>query len=237
MKIAICYIAVANGPLTADYCSRFVQSYQANPAGAPHYLFVVCNGGPLPLSHGLIFAPIKPLFYPRKNDGGWDISAYIEMAHGACRDADMIVCLGESVYFHRPGWLRRLVEAWEKYGPGMYGCFGTNVIRAHLQTTMFCCPPILLQAYPEKVATRHARYEFEHGERSLWRRAAEKGFPVRLVTWDGEWQPRHFRMPQDILWRGDQSNLLMFCNHSDDFQKADQARKQKWARSADRPYR
>lgn len=236
MKITIAYTAVTNGPLTADYASRFVASYQQFPPGAEHDLIVCCNGGALTTDTTLIFATLNARFFTRTNNG-WDIGAYIDAANGPARGCDMLLCLGESNYFFRPGWLARLVEAWLKYGAGMYSPYSSNAVRAHMNTTAFCCPPILLTQYPARVIDRKSRYEFEHGEQSFWRQTAKRGMPVRMVTWDGEWEPRAWRLPQNILWRGDQSNCLMHCNHSDRYEKADYKTKVNWAASADRPYR
>lgn len=237
MKIVICYISVTNGRITDEYCARFVATYREYPPGVEHDVLIIANGGPLPTNTALIFEGIKATMLPRQNDQGYDISAYIEASKGPCRNYDMMICLGESNYFHRSGWLARLVEAWTKHGPGMYGPYGTNVVRAHLQTTAFCCHPSMLRSYPVRVANKKARYEFEHGENSLWRRLDARGVPVRLVTWDGEWEPRMWRFPKDILWRGDQSNLLMWSNHSDAYRDADDKRKSNWSKSADRAFR
>lgn len=237
MKIVLAYIAVANGSITEDYAARFVSSWLNHPPGVFHDTIIVCNGGLLKTETALLFSSMKPLLYPRKNDPGYDISAYIELARCQCAKYDMMLCFGESVYFHREGWLKRLVEAWERHGPGLYGPFGSNVLRTHLQTTAFCCSPVMLAQYPKRVASRRDRYEFEHGERSFWRQLDRRGVPVRLVTWDGEWQPRDFRLPKNGMWRGDQSNLLMFCNHSDHYRDADETRKAKWSKSIDRAFR
>lgn len=237
VKVTVAYIAVAGGSLTEDYCTRFVSTYHEYPPGAEHDLLVLCNGGPLKTSCTVLFSGMNARMFPRENDPGWDISAYIHAANGPCADSDIILCLGESNYFHRAGWLKRIVEAWEKHGPGMYGPYATNVIRSHLQTTAFACSPIMLRQYPKKVATGGDRYEFEHGERAMWRLLAARGYPVRLVTWDGEWIPRAFRVPNGIIWRGNQENCLMWCNHTDHFRDADTRLRTNWARSADRPFK
>lgn len=236
MKIVICYIAVTHGRITDEYCARFVTTYREYPPGVGHDLMVICNGGPLPTHTSLLFTGINAKMYPRSNDG-WDVGAYIEAAKGPCADYDIMVCLGESVYFHRAGWLLQFERAWKKHGPGMYGPFSSNNVRAHLGTTAFCCHPSLLKNYPRRVQERVDRYEFEHGETALWRRAQRFGMPVKLVTWDGEWEPRLWRFPPNILYRGDQSNLLMFCNHSDGFANATPQRRVSWARRCDGAFR
>lgn len=236
MRICLCYIAVTHGPIVDDYAARFVVTYMQYPPLVEHDLIVIANGGPLHTSTALIFEPLQARMLPRTNDAGWDVTAYIETAKGACREYDMMLCLGESNYFHREGWLQRLVEAWEKFGPGMYSPYSSNAVRAHMNTTAFCCPPMLLRQYPRRVYDRASRYEFEHGQRSLWRIAHMRGLPARMVTWDGEWEPQEWRTPPNILWRGDQSNLLMWCNHADAYANADGRTKAAWSAKADAPF-
>lgn len=231
------YIAVSHGPLTADHCARFVDTYHRYPPGIEHDTLVCCNGGILPTSVGLILSPLNPMFLIRKNDGGWDVSAYIDVARHHASGYDAIVCLGESVYFHRPDWLLRLAEAWDEHGPGMYGPFASHIVRAHMNTTAFACAPDLLANYRWPVRSHKDRYEFEHGIHALWRGIHARRKPVFLVTFDGEYAPGHWRDPPDILWRGDQSNCLMLCNHTDRWANASPANQTRWSHDADQPFR
>lgn len=236
MKIAVCYTAVANGTKTEDFAARFIVTYRAFPPGIEHDTFIISNGGVLRTGAALIFAPISPRMFPRSNSG-WDIGGYFEAARGPCSGYDMMVCLGESVHFQQAGWLKRLVDVWNKVGPGMYGPFASYVVRAHLGTTAFCCAPTMFKRYPFLVENKAQRYEFEHGQGAFWRRLSQFNIPTRLVTWDGDWGPREWRKPPNILWRGDQSNCLMLCSHTERYENADAERKVKWARSADRPFK
>ena len=234
MRILVAYVAVTGGPITLDYISRFVASYQLFPPGVEHQTVVICNGGPLKNEEGLCFLPMNAVLYPRLNDG-WDIGGFIDVAKQfAC---DMLVCLGESVYFHRAGWLARMVEAWNKFGPGMFGFWSSNLVRPHMNTTGFVCDPALIAAYPFIINTRQDRYDFEHGQQPFWKRVVAQGRPVRFVTWDGEWEPAKWRQPPNILWRGDQSNLLAWCIHSDRYNEAPANTRWKWEAGADRPFK
>ncbi len=237
MKICVCYVCVSNGAVTEDYASRFVTTYHEYPPGIDHDTLIICNGGPVATNIAVLFSNMSARMFPRENDGGWDISGYISAAKGPCSDYDMMLCCGESIYFHRPGWLRRLVDAWKNIGSGMYGSLSSNLVRSHLNTTGFCCPPILLAQYPEPVTDRSSRYAFEHGPNAFWRKVSKRGMPVRLVTWDGEYEPRSWRSPPNILWRGNQTNCLMWCQHTDRYRNADVKTKMKWASGADRPFK
>lgn len=236
MKIVIALVCVSHGAISADFASRFVATFKEHPPGYEADVLILCNGGPLNSELSLIFSMINAKFFPRENDPGYDISAFQDAARGPCKDYDAMLCLGESIYFTREGWLNRLVEAW-KIGPGFYGPFGNNNVRPHLQTTAFFCPPVLLTRYPIHATNRSSRLEFEHGQNSMWRWVAGHGMPVRCVTWDGEWEPHLWRMPKNILWRGDQSNLLMMNNHAQGWEDASPETKQVWSRNADSPFR
>lgn len=237
MRIALAYITVSQGVATADFAARFVATYHEFPAGEPHELFVVCNGGPLALETGLLFASAPCRFFPRENSPGWDLDGFRAAARGPCADFDMLLCLGESVYFHRAGWLTRLAEAWGKYGPGMYGPFASHCVRAHLNTNAFAVAPKWLTEYPFTADNRAERYGFEHGERAFWRWLNARRLPTMLVTWDGEWNPGQWRYPANILTRGNQSNCLMFCNHTERFTMAPLPVKMSMAAASDRPFR
>jgi hypothetical protein len=202
----------------------------ANPGGCDHSLTILCNGGPLPERQKKYFHGLPCDFMPKENDAGWDIGAYQVFA--AQTDADFLVCFGESVHFWRPGWLARIVEARLQYGSGMYGFLATHAVRAHLNTTAFGCDPYYLTKYP-RVLNHGSRYEFEHGEGSLWRRIHKGGGASVFVTWDGFWQPGEWRRPDNILSRGTQNNLLVKCNHTERFDMADPATRMSWSAVSD----
>lgn len=236
MRIVLCYIAVTHGAQTENYASRFVATYHLHPPGIEHDTLIIGNGGPVSTALSLIFAGMGARVFPRCNDGGWDISAYLEAARGPCHDYELMLCCGESIYFHRAGWLKRMAEAWERHGPGMYGSLSSNLVRTHLNTTGFCCTPTALAEYREPVIDRKSRYAFEHGPQAFWRRVSRRGLPVKLVTWEGEYDPPQWRQPPDILWRGNQTNCLMWCQHTDRYRLAIPETQRRWARGADRPY-
>jgi len=245
VKTLICYVSVTQGIRTLDFASRFAATYLQYPPGHPHKLLVVCNGGPPSTEVGVVFRPFMSVpewssvkspvsFYPRENDPGWDVSAFVDVARRYGEEYDLMVALGESCYFHRPDWLARMVQVVERYPKGMYGFFSSHVVRPHLNTTAFAVWPKWLTDYPRQVRSRDERYHFEHGEFSFWRHVYAKAGPVKLVTWDGDWNPGQWRLPQNILWRGDQSNCLIWCRHNDAYNDAEEARKLNWSTSIDR---
>jgi len=232
MRIILAYIAVTGGPNTYEYCSRFVGSYLACKPGVEHETVVCCNGGPLPMETAMLFQTLPSVrFLPRKNDPGFDITAYQDVAFRF--KCDILMCAGETIYFHREGWLKRYVEAWKRYGPGMYGTFSSNLVRPHLNTTGFCVAPTFLRGSP-RPQSRQERYDFEHGKNAFWTKVSTLGGATRLVTFDGCYDVPQWRYPQNIMWRGDQSNCLMLCSHTDRYAEADEATKLKWSKGSDR---
>lgn len=235
LPITVVYIVVTNGPNAPSYVPRFVQTYLANPPGEDHDLVICCNGGPLPSYLRDHFKKVPCHFFPRGNDSGYDISAYQEIARHT--RSEMMVCLGESAYFHRPGWLKRFADVWRKYGMGMYGVFASHSPNAHLGTTLFAVSPEFLTRYPP-VTNHQERYAFEHGPHALWRRVVAAKLPAMLVTWDGEWKPGQWRMPDNCYWRGDQSNCIIWANHTDRFaNSAGPETKRQWSAQADAPFK
>ena len=186
LRVVVAYICVTEGAMTEAYSPRFVRTYLENPAGAEHRLVVICNGGALSPQRRKFFDDLDCEFYERPNDEGKDISAYQDLAEHLVikNEADFLVCFGESVYFHRPGWLQKLVEARAAHGPGMMGCFSSHMVRAHLNTTAFGCDSRLLAKYP-RVITNGDRYAFEHGGTCFWKRLVAGKNTAALVTFEG----------------------------------------------------
>lgn len=230
MQIVLAYTVVSQGPLAPEYVSRFVGSWIVNPPGVDCNLVAVCNGAPPSPEIAFMLEPLNAQFFPRVNDDGWDLGG----AQAAARKfpCEIFVQMGESCYFHKPNWLRPIVDAWKRFGAGMYGFFSSFLVRPHLNTTAFACDPKFLMGWP-KIDNHTARYNFEHGKFAFWNHMQNFRKPTKLVTWDGTYDPPQWRYPQNILWRGDQSNLLIFCNHVDRYFAADPKTKHQWAYAAD----
>jgi hypothetical protein len=229
-SITIAYICVPTGPNTTVMVQRFTDSFKRCPPECDHDLIVICNGSkPSPFLTGM-FDGLDARFYVRSNDG-WDIGGYLEYAKQC--PSDMMMCLGESVHFHRAGWLARIADAWNQHGQGMYGCYSSYLVRPHLNTTAFGIGTKFLRDYPLKVSTRQDRYNFEHGASSMWMKVYKSGHPAMLVTWDGMYGHAEWRNPENILWKGDQSNCLVWSNHTLRYLLAPTQTKMNWEAGAD----
>lgn len=211
---------------------RFVSTYLAFPPLVFHKTIIVANGGKPPdWAMGLFSAMPDATWLYRPEQRGWDIGAYQDIAE--TDTSDLMVCFGEYIHFHREGWLQRIEEVWREYGPGMYGATASYQIRGHIQTTGFCATPQIIRNYPVKASTKEERYEFEHGEGSLTERTIRARMPCMLVTWDGQWIRSRWRQPNNIIWKGDQSNCLWWTSHTDHYRRSDYQERLRLGRIAD----
>jgi hypothetical protein len=236
LKVTVLYVAVTNGGNIDAYAPRFARTYIEHPGGYPHKLVVICNGGKLTPRREAFFNGTGCEFWEHENHAGFDIGAYIDYARTVADKDAFLVCLGESVHFGCAGWLKRLADAREEYGEGMYGPFSSHMVRAHLNTSGFATDARLL-AQHRPVTDNAARYEFEHGANCYWKRLQAGNHTAALVTWDGVWFAGEWRQPANIMHRGDQSNLIMGCNHSERWATADAGTKKLWSSQSDRIFR
>ena len=234
LKVAVLYICVTRGNRMDAYSQRFCQTYKDNDAEWPHKLVVLCNGGELPPNHRKFFDGVNCEFFNRPNDGGKDMSAYQQYA--AERDSDFLVCFGESIQIRGPGWLRRLVEARLKYGPGMYGCFSSHMVRAHLNTTAFAIDAEFLRRHP-LITNQAMRYEAEHGPGCLWQRVFRGGGAAMLVTWSGEYGPGHWRDGRGIMHDSQQEDCIVWSHHCEEWSVANEPTRTLWTTQSNQPFR
>jgi len=177
--IAYCYPTI-NSVLYDNAARRFAMTYQQFPPGAtPHQVVVVGNGPAMGPRHQKMLAGL-PYTAMQHDNTAKDIGAFQKAA--ATLACDLLVCFGAHVHFWRPGWLDRMVDAYVRNGPGLYGCWGFFEPLPHIRTTAFWCPPQLLNEYPYYVANQ-TRYPFEHGPNSLTLWARKMGFETPQVTW------------------------------------------------------
>lgn len=193
-------------------------------------IIVLSSGGPPPGSSIALFSVFPGTQFIETDDSGWDIGNYIHAARQI--DCDMLFCCGGPAHFRKAGWMKRIVEVWNKYGPGFYGTLATFEVRPHINTTGFACPPSVLRSYPKRVITREDRYEFEHGENACYVHAQRMGLPVLLVTWNGEFAREQWRMPANGYRSGDQSDCISYWKHTDLYEQADPVMKAAMTRLA-----
>lgn len=218
--VTLVYVYVPNRLEYQGMAVRFMETYIKHPAGYPHESLVVSNG-PADNKMKWIFAKLTEPAYLMHDNSGLDIGAYIAAAKMVT--TDIIVLCGSNTYFKKAGWLKRLVEAWQEHGPGLYGAFASFEVAPHLNTTLLACAPDLLRRYPFKVVTKDDRYSFEHLDKAFWRMVHNDGYPVKLVTWNEALDWQDWRKPDNILRRGDQSNCLGGFRITDEYERYEPA--------------
>ncbi len=230
-KVLLVYVYPVEGNFFGQ-ANRFVNTYRSCKPGIDHDSVVILNGGTPPSQVSQYFVRNIPnLSFFLHDNTGWDIGGYRQLALKLPPSTPMF-CLSTKAHFKRSGWLRRMVEAWEKHGAGLYGTLATYEVRPHFCTTGFMAPASLLAEYP-KVHTKDERYAFEHGPDHIVTRALKKGMPVKLVTWDGEYDMKDWRKPPNVYSSGTQSNCLTFFNHSDSYERSNAQEKIRRKKLAD----
>lgn len=228
-KITLVYICPVEscGSVYSDNARRFVSSYHNFPPEAEHEIIVVSNGGKPSEQTQILFSSISNAKLIENDNVGWDIGAFQKFAGLVA--GDQMLCLGSSIYFHRKGWLRRLIEAWREKGPGVYGTSCTYEILPHIRPSFVMLEPKILLAYPYKIRSRTDCFGFEG---SRWRRkmnftawSQKLGFPNWLVTWDGIYGIREWDKPANVFRKGNQLSMLALDHHADAFDSGDFNRK------------
>src|SRR6185369_3353869 len=106
MNASIVYIYPATaGEKHTQYALRFIQSYNANPPAIDHQTVIVLNA-----------ATVTSL---ERDGSAMDIGGYQDAAlRFPC---DLMCFFGGSTYFKGGGWLLRMLQAYLKHGPALYG--------------------------------------------------------------------------------------------------------------------
>ena len=190
MRIGLVYVfPIAKFQLYEPMARRFIAAYRKYSTAAESDLYVCINGSDHATQRQTdLFLEVSPKFIFHDNSAK-DIGAYRLAA--SILSCDLLVCLGTPVRPCVEGWLDYMVAAFERHGPGIYGCWGYHVPSRHLRTTCFWLPPAVLNAYPHRITTGE-RYEFEFGNRSLSAFGLSMGLPLIQVTLAGTFPVEQF---------------------------------------------
>lgn len=196
------------------FVERFADRFKKYPPGTDYELYLSCHWGkPTPEIHELFYGT-KARFFDYYRDG-CDIGA--AQAVSQMVDEAYIVGFPTHAYFHRESWLKRLVEAREKYGPGLYSSSGSWEGTPHLRTSGYLLDADLWRGYWHQIETRADASMAETGESSLTVYADNKMLPTMQVTWDGEQDVDHWRTPPGVFRNGDQNAMLCWDRHTDQY--------------------
>lgn len=155
--------------------------------------------------------PDEAIYY--NYDGvGFDVGAWMKVASHI--DNDFVIFCNSLVFFNQHGWMEKLVDARERYGPGLYGYFASFENNPHIRTTIWACDPRSLRLYPEKIITRQDTLDFESGPKRFGRFIEKRKEPVLWVAKDGVYDQSEWASVKNGFRSGDQSNLLVMDRHT-----------------------
>ena len=240
---ALLYLYPLDDPATFDPCAqRWANTYRSFPPGYAHNLNICFCNGVITDRHRNVFHGIQyreHLFMGK----GWDIGTYQHMA--GILDDEFVVFMNARVHFRKPGWLKRLMEVRLKLGDGLYAMSTSNemtypvsdVVRTkpnpHVRTACFGYNPKRFRRYPYLIDSRDKGFYFESGMWNFMRWNEDMGYMVKMVLWDGVYDKKDWRKPENIFRRGNQSNLLVCDRHTEMFARGDAQLRRNLARTAD----
>lgn len=190
---------------------RFSTYYRQFPSDYSHTLIVVANH-PNWRNSKKHFDGLNAIFIEGDNIGH-DIGAFQCVANQIT--CDLMVFFGSSSYVTGRGWLKRMVESYQKHGVGIYGSTASgedlrfNVFN-HIRTTGFWMPPELLKSYPYDVESdQQSRYAFEHGQLNITNWVLSQGGKALMVTWLGEYEQPDWSKAPNAFRNGNQSAVIV----------------------------
>lgn len=216
------------------YNRRFADTYAYYSAGVDHTLRVVFCGRLPTEAEQSIYYGLPNVTFDCYTGPGWDIGAHQHISRQL--DCDLVYCLATPVHFWCSDWLTPIVDAWDRYGDGLYGPMGSYENMPHIRTSAFAFSPESMRQYPHLIDSRETCFHFESGFKSdgtIYERG-EKGFtnwtlaqgkPVLMVTRDRCYTKMDWRKPANIFRRGDQSNCLLHDRHCDIYANANPTEK------------
>lgn len=220
------------------FAQRFIDTYFKHRPGYPSVVTVVVNGPEVTgdiveLFHGM------PVEFKLYDGNGMDLGSQQMVA----QEGDHFqVNLTTRMYFHREGWLERMMAARETYGPGLYGMTASHEGgKLHLCTRGHAYDSKDFREYPHKIISRDQGVFFECGDGCLLEWYQARAQSALVVGWDGvygnarcahchETNARGFQdyfVSQDNFRNGDQRNVLCFDKHTDSYRDADAEEKQR----------
>lgn len=216
--------------LFKPFITRFTDSLRAFPPGCEYDLWVVTNR-PVPDETPLhwldwavnSFNGLKPMWMNYTGSGA-DIGS-LQTYVNSCQENEFVVFCNTRVYAHREGWLKRLVDARETFGPGLYA---TSVSREggklHACGRCFGVDSDDFKEYPHVIDSRDKGHFFEIGDGCFMEWFLSIGRNRNLVQFDGITHSEKHPLVNGYR-SGNQSNVLVWDKHTQYYAHSDSAEK------------
>lgn len=217
---------------------RFADTLRQFPPGCDYALEVVVNNSDATNELHEIFDNL-PAHFIRYDGQGADLASWQTVSRSN-PGAFLFLCTSR-VYFHREGWLERIMDARESCGLGLYATSASHeggVLHACIRAVGIDAE--IFNAYPAEFTSRDQGCWFEIGRDnplgpfSEW--VESKGNVSKIVYWNWSSDAILCFKPDNIFRRGSQENLLVFDRHTLLWANADPEEKERLARLALGPF-
>lgn len=238
--VAVVYIAWGQVEKYPVPYHRFLESYGTYLAGINHRLYIIFKGFDSAVARSTarnIFAGAEhtPIF---TSDEELDIGAYFEAA--AQIPQEYVCFLNTNSRINGHNWLKKLYVNLTLPGVGLVGAtgsFGRTALpglkddsrpNVHIRSNGFMMRRRdFLSMRPERpVVTKEDAYQLEHGLSSFTAVVRQSGQDVLVVGKNGRGYSPPFWPVSDTYSQGDQGNLLILDNRTDQFAMAGVVTKQ-----------
>lgn len=204
---------------------RFLVAYRKMRSGMAHELVLACKGFTPDSIHAI--GPFcrgltaRILILP---DTGFDLGTYRRVCFEI---STPYICFVNS--FSRPltpHWLPLLYGVARRPEVGLSGATGSLQVDPHVRTNSFCIQrELYLDIVTSDPHTKEAACAIEAGPASLTRQVMRRGLSPRIVCRNGTDAALLDARDTRTFWWGQQENLLVSDNRTDDYDLADPARR------------
>lgn len=200
---AIAVIYLNYKPLGGGSLRRFLDSYAEYPAG---------------LSHDLIV---------HEFNSGFDIHEYMRI--GWTIPHDFLLCFNTETEIVADRWLAKMAAHVSNPFVGLVGAFGSlegcpngspKFPNPHIRTNSFLVRKKMFLDWGYPGSSKQACYNFESGEKGMYRRVKDGGMVSILVGKDGCWGEPDQWIESHTFRLHEQENLLFQDNQSRHYQEA-----------------
>jgi len=221
------------------FIQRFCETWRKYPPGIRCFLYAVTQGAKANEELYDLFTGLPVGF--ERYDEGMDLGAQQHIA-GMSNDAFQ-VNMTSRCYFHRPGWLARMVRFRLANGPGLYGVSCSKEGgKLHVCTRAHAYDVDEFKLYPHNITSRDQGVFCELGDGSLTDWYWSIGKTPQIVTWADN-SPYFVCSPEihpsqtissecfgNGFRHGDQSDVLVWDRHTDIYSSADDQEKERLRR-------
>lgn len=242
MRVIISYpLPFDNWATYRPWVEKFTRRFQQFPPGCDYEVLAVCNWGEPTDEVREWFYGIKTRFIPYF-DNGCDLGGHQFVAEtlntpkgkgflDSDSDDSFVIGMTSRCFFHRAGWLERLIKVRKEKGPGI---FFTSASKQggtlHGCTRAFGMDASIWRAYPQEINSRLLGPYFEvglcnpYGNLLEWYTKYEEQYAAWLVHWDAVFELPHewerYVASKGRFRDGEQNAMLVHDWHSESYADA-----------------